>query len=61
MNMLGKRLRKAYGDVVLIDIFIRIYYDQYLSSVEMNISNDQIGRLIAESVVSNVVYDRIAV
>ncbi|KAH0687273.1 hypothetical protein KY284_017826 [Solanum tuberosum] len=52
---------EAYSDAVLTDIFIRIYYDQNLSSVEMNISNDQIARLIAESVVSDEVYDRIAV
>uniref|UniRef100_K4C0S2 Uncharacterized protein n=1 Tax=Solanum lycopersicum TaxID=4081 RepID=K4C0S2_SOLLC len=41
---------QAYGDVVITDIFIRIYYDQNHSSVDMNISNDQISRLIAESV-----------
>ena len=51
----------AYGDVVLTDIFIRIYYDQNLSTVEMNISNNQIARLIAESLVSDEVYDLIAV
>lgn len=51
---------EAYGDAVLTSIFIRIYYDENLSNVEMNISNHQIARLIAESMVSDEVYDRIA-
>ncbi|KAG5571414.1 hypothetical protein H5410_061180 [Solanum commersonii] len=51
---------EAYGDAVLTDIIIQSYYDQNISSVEINISNDQITCRIVESVVSDEVYDRIA-
>ncbi|PHU06594.1 hypothetical protein BC332_23083 [Capsicum chinense] len=51
---------EEYSDTVLTEIYLRIYYDENISSVEKNISVEQLALLIEESINDDDVYEPIA-
>ncbi|KAM3204573.1 hypothetical protein P3L10_027982 [Capsicum annuum] len=50
-----------YGYAVITEIYLRIYYDENVSSVEKNISIENLALLIEESINDDSVYEPIAV
>ncbi|PHT49272.1 hypothetical protein CQW23_13480 [Capsicum baccatum] len=51
---------EEYSDTVLTEIYLRIYYDENISSIEKNISVEQLALLIEESINDDDVYEPIA-